>query len=116
VGCTKKEVLTLADKISGKYIGQFKYLSTEENHEILITKLSQNRIQVTPIDGKHSSNFEVNLESIIIAKEEIIMLVFPANAFVSTGTFSVATGKFSYLLHLGGPDPNNKESFNGYKN
>ena len=108
----------LADQIQGTFKGIFQNPSLPtsiSDYEIIVTKLDDTSVRVSPASGGISSTFVANLSSQVSGSVTSIILKAPSDILDTNGTFVAATGGLSYSYHLGGSDSGNVEIFAGTK-
>ena len=108
----------LADQIQGTFKGMFQNPSLPtsiSDYEIIVTKLSDTSVRVSPASGGISSTFVANLSSQVSGSVTSITLKAPSDILDTNGTFVAATGRLSYTYHLGGSAAGNVEVFSGTK-
>ena len=108
----------LADQIQGTFKGMFQNPSLPtaiNDYSIIITKLSDTSVRVSPVAGGISSTFEANLSSQVSGSVTSVILKAPSDILGNNGTFVFATGRLAYAYHLGGSDDGNVEVFSGIK-
>ena len=108
----------LADQIQGTFKGMFQNPSLPtsiSDYEIIVTKLDDTSVRVSPASGGISSTFVANLSSQVSGSVTSIILKAPSDILDTNGTFVAATGRLSYTYHLGGSDAGNVEIFSGTK-
>ena len=117
---TGMEETSLANQIQGTFIGEFQnpsMLSSESGYQIIVTKIDDTSVRVSPASGSASSTFVANLESSVSGSVTSITLKAPDDILENNGTFVVVSGVglLSYAYHLGGSDSANLEIFSGAK-
>ena len=107
----------LADQIQGTFRGMFRNPLTTSisGYEIVVTKLDDTSVRISPASGGISSTFVANLSSQVSGSVTSIILKAPSDILDTNGTFVAATGGLSYTYHLGGSDAGNVEVFSGTK-
>ncbi len=109
---------SLADQIRGTFKGLFQNPSLPtaiSDFEIIVTKIDDTSVIVSPVSGGISSMFVANLSSEVSGSVTSIILKAPSDILDTNGTFVAATGGLSYSYHLGGSDSGNVEIFAGTK-
>ena len=113
--CQKEPVKTLAEKVSGVYIGEYKYKETLPDFLIRVEPVSANTVRIHAEGSNRSADFTVEITPDKLGNRDLMKMQFPLSVFQSTGYFVLNTGQISYNLYLGSSDPGNKEIFNGTK-
>ena len=109
---------SLADQIQGTFKGLFQNPSLPtaiSDFEIIVTKIDDTSVTVSPVPGGISTTFLANLESQVSGSVTSITLKAPGDILENNGTFVAATGRLAYSYHLGGSDSGNLEIFSGTK-
>ena len=115
---TGMEETSLANQIQGTFIGEFQnpsMLSSESGYQVIVTKIDDTSVRVSPASGSASSTFVANLESSVSGSVTSITLKAPDDILVNNGTFVAIIGQLSYSYHLGGSNSSNVEVFSGTK-
>ena len=116
VGSGTAAAVALADQIQGTFIGQVQNPSTSiANYQIVVTRIDDTTVTVSPASGSSSSTFVATLESTVSGSVTSTALKAPADILENNGTFVPATGQLSYAYHLGGGDAGDVEVFAGTK-
>ncbi len=114
-GSGSSTATALADQIQGTFIGHFQNPTMEiTEYRIVVTRIDDTTVQISPASGGVSSTFLANLTSMVSGSVTSITLQAPSDILLHNGTFVATTGRLSYSYHLGG-DARDIEVFSGTK-
>ena len=107
---------SLADQIQGTFKGQFQSPShSSVDYQIIVTKINDHTVRVSPASGSSSSTFDANLDEETLGYVTSITLKAPSDGLENNGTFVSATGRLAYSYWFDSASDANIEVFSGTK-
>ena len=88
---------SLADELVGVYTGMFaKEGSLDREYQIKVTKLTDNTIQIAPVDGKSSQSFKAKIWEDNLSAIRVIRLDPIGDVVLKNGMMTPVNGRLSY--------------------